>query len=187
MTACGISARIAMGLAVCVSSGVCQDPTSASLDLPAVSVYESFFRTVVQRSQIVSSPPASTSVPATIQAALGLTDQEMQSLNAIAADCESQVSAVRQSGSHLIFEARLEAIETGQTPVKAAQQLKEMDVRIGRLIEQSTQQLKSRAGPSRLPEARRLAPRRRGESVFRRPVRRETLTRSFKSRRRRPR
>ncbi len=146
MTACGIPARIAMGLAVCVMSGLCQDPTSASLDFPAVGVYESFFNTVVQRSRVVSNPPASTSLPVTIQAALGLTGPEMQSLNAIAADCESHLSAVRQSGSHLIFEARLEAIETGHAPVKAAQQLKEMDVRIGRLIEQSTQQLKAALG-----------------------------------------
>ena len=118
----------------------------ASPNLPAVSVYESFFRTVVERGRTVSSPAAPIAVPPTIQAALGLTDQEMQSLNVIAADCESRVSAIRQSGSHLIFDARLEAIETGQTPVKAMQQLKEMDVRIGRLMEQSTQQLKSALG-----------------------------------------
>ena len=85
-------------------------------------------------------------MPPTIQAALGLTDQEMQSLSVIAADCESRLSAVRQSGSHLIFDARLEAIETGQTPVRAMQQLKDMDVRIGKLMEQSTQQLKSALG-----------------------------------------
>jgi len=34
----------------------------------------------------------------------------MQSLNAIAAGCEARVNAARQPSSHLIFEARLEAI-----------------------------------------------------------------------------
>ena len=146
MTGRRIPMWIAMGLAVCVRSAVCQDPPPASPNLPAVSAYESFFRTVAQRSQTVSGAPVATAVPATIQAALGLTDQEMQSLNVIAADTESRASAIRQAGSHLIFEARLEAIETGQTPVKATQQLKEMDLRIGRLMEQSMQQLKSALG-----------------------------------------
>ena len=148
--ACGIPARIAIGLAICVITGVCQDPPSASPNLPAVGVYESFFHTVVQRSQIVSSPTVPATIPPTIQVALGLTDHEIQSLNAIAADCESRLNAIRQSGAHLIFEARLEAIETGQTPVKAAQQLKQMDARIGALIEQAAQQLKTALGEAGL-------------------------------------
>jgi hypothetical protein len=149
----GVPVRIALWLAVCSCPGLCQDPPIAapSPSLPATGVYESFFRLVVQRNRIASNPEVPAVAHPTVQSEFGFTDREMQWLNATAADCEARLSAIRQRqpGPRIIFEARLDAIESGQSSVRLAQQLKEMDDQIAQAISQLTQQLKVALGDAR--------------------------------------
>lgn len=143
--------RAAICLSVCSCPGLCQElPFASSSPLPLVGVYESFFRTVVQRGRIAATPPEGpTAPPTSVQVALGFTDPEMLSLDAIAAASVVQLSAARQPATQWIFEARLEAIETGKESQKLTRQLKDMEVQVSRVIEQSRLQLKTALGEAR--------------------------------------
>lgn len=144
--------RVAIWLAV-GSTGICQElPLASPSPLPAVGEYESFFRTVAQRSRISApapSPEVPAGVPATIQAALGFNDSEMEALDRIASNCVSRLSLVRLPSARLIFEARLEAIETGKESSVVDQSLKDMAAEVARITGQAAQQLKSALGDAR--------------------------------------
>ena len=143
--------RAAIPLTVCLCPGLCQElPFGASPSLPPAGVYESFFRTVVQRGRMVATlQQAPTARPTSIQAALGFTDQEMMALDAIAAACNVRLSAARGPAAQWILDARLEAIETGQESQRLAHQLKEMEAQISWALEQSILQLKTALGEAR--------------------------------------
>ena len=123
--------------------------TATAQDLLGITPLESFFRTVVQRSYINEAPPPNTFAPATIQAVLGFTDSEMQSLNAIAKTYLERVSRVRAPSGDLIFQSRLDFAETGKESDTVKQQLKVMAAQLAETLSKATRELRIALGEER--------------------------------------
>lgn len=118
-------------------------------DLPTTTPLESFFRTVVQRGHITEVPPANTFAPPTIQAALGFTDSEMQSLNAIASAFINRASDLRAPTGKMIFQARLDFAETGKESETVRQQFKQMEAELAEALAKAVSQLRTALGDER--------------------------------------
>jgi len=128
---------------------LCLAGSALAEDLPAYSPLESFLMTVDQRSRLTETAPPSTSVPATIQAALGFTDAEMQALNAIAREFVHRGSALRAPTSNMVFEARLELAETGKESDTLKQFTKQVNAELAEALAKSMRDLRSALGDER--------------------------------------
>ena len=115
-------------------------------DLPTHSPLESFLMTVEQRGRLTETPPPNTFVPATIQAALGFTDAEMQSLNAIARAYVHRASILRAPAPEMVFQARLELAETGKKSETFKQQIKAMEAGLAAALAQASRELRTALG-----------------------------------------
>jgi len=118
-------------------------------DLPTYSPLESFLMTVDQRSRLTETPPPSTSIPTTIQTALGFTDSEMQSLNAIAKDFVHRASAVRAPSSEKVFQARLELAETGKESETLKEFTKQANAELAEALAKTMRDLRAALGDER--------------------------------------
>lgn len=121
------------------------------------AIYEAFFRQVVELQSFPDHPTARVgiNIPLNgevvnliiprIQDVIGLTDPEVKLLDAVATD---SVAGPKSFGkpSAMIFEARLQQIESGRTSDAVAQQLKELDSQHDRLIMDHVEQLKVALG-----------------------------------------
>jgi hypothetical protein len=124
-------------LLLCLAASACAE------ELPSPSPLESFFRTVDYRSRITETPPPDTFAPPTIQAALGFTDSEMQSLNSIASAFVNRASALRAPTSEMIFQARLELADTGKESETLKQYIKQMNAEVDEALAKAAGQLRA--------------------------------------------
>ena len=120
----------------CLGSGLCQTaPDTIS------GIYASFFLTVAQAANGSRTQRG-------IEAAIGLTDGEMRSLDAVAADYQARSRALNPG--RVIFEARLRSLESGEDSSEwLAQWLCELDNQGRQLVLDLIQQLKTALGDSR--------------------------------------
>ena len=112
--------------------------SACAQDLPSVSPLESFFRTVEYRSRIAETHA--------IQAALGFTDAEMQSLNTVASAFLNRASILRAPTSEMIFRARLEFADTGQESETVKQQFRAMETELAGALAQAVRELRAALG-----------------------------------------
>ena len=143
-----------LGLAFAVSGGLwtalCQPPDT---DLAA---YERLLRAVAQLNEVAPSVPGpvtlngqlSKMVPRTVQDAIGLSGEESQSLNAIAFDFEAKLKSFDASARALVFEARLQLVESDQSSA-AKERLKSLDRERQDILLRHIQQLKTAFGGAR--------------------------------------
>ena len=125
---------MAFGLIGCFWHGVCQPGflDSPQQSPPDPTIYESFFRQVEQLKNMNISGPvllngqASKLTQPTAKDSIGLTDQELQVLNAIASDCEAKIRLFDIAARPFIFEVRLQLISSENSP-QVIQQLKNLD------------------------------------------------------------
>ena len=116
-------------------------PAHQNLYDPAV--YLSFFRQVAGLKQVSGLRQP------TLQGAIGLTEQEVQILNGLAADCELKSRPFANAVGLLTFEARLRAVESEDGSAWLAQQRKHLDSQRDEMVRQYIQQLKVEFGDSR--------------------------------------
>jgi len=155
MGACRIQPRIGFLLVACLSRGLGQVAPSAAPSLEnffTPGVYESFFLEVRQLSRILTDGQANILTKPTIQEAIGLTDQEMRSLNALASDCLTEISPLRQAAPKLIFEARLRFVESGDSSAWLRQRLTDLDNQLNQAVSDHIQHLKVAFGDSRFQQ-----------------------------------
>ena len=135
----GASALVtaALGLACCGLVGG-QTPTSTE---PAI--YDSFFR-LLARLQRASDDSVS------IRDFIGLTDSEVKTLNAAAADYVARVDALPKPTPAEVFESRLRDIESGRVFDQASDALNDMDQKRVELIRDQLNKLKSALSESHL-------------------------------------
>ena len=131
------------------------NPAASSANDPDPKLYESFFQQVV-RLKSFSNPylggeangkPVVVIVPE-IQKVIGLTDAEVALLNTAAADCLSKLQAFRTPVG-LIFEARLQFIESGKVSKPVAQELDDLERQHNQTVLDRVQQLHTAFGDSR--------------------------------------
>jgi len=129
--------RAALVMLACALPGLCQYVPAR----PA-SEYGRFFAQAAQMSRV---PTDQLTVP-TIQDVLGLNAEEMKIVNAIATDYVEKIQAVAPV-SHLVFEARMRTIESGEDSSEwLAQRLKEVDERVDQVVAQHVEKLKAALG-----------------------------------------
>ena len=121
--------------------------------LPDPAVYLSFFRQVAQLKQVSGPVLVNGQVSGlrrpTIQEALGLTEEEAQTLNALAADCEMKSRRFDDAVHRSTLEARLLAIASEGASEKPTQQRKNLDSQYDEMVQDHIKQLKAEFGDSR--------------------------------------
>jgi hypothetical protein len=85
-----------------------------------------------------------------IQEAAGLTDREMETLSAIAADYHASLASLSGQPGHSVFEALMESIESGKDDYPdPQQQLKDRETQRQRIVSDHVQQLRIAFGEAR--------------------------------------
>ena len=129
-----------MGIAVCIVGCICRALCQTNLE-PSYAI---FFQKVVADK--------SATVP-TIQESTGLTDHEMAELQGIAADCRARLDEVARQHSHVVFDALMESIESGEdTSGAAVERLQALDGQRDRIVLAHVQVLKAALGDARFQE-----------------------------------
>jgi hypothetical protein len=123
-------------------------PLSAQLADSDHNAYQSFFLTVALLSRFVPTE-TKTLVEPTLPTVLGLNEAEMQALNSIATDYEAKSVVLARTHSHIIMEARLRAIESGDSSDWLARQTKAIDDRARRLLADHVLRIQRELGESR--------------------------------------
>jgi len=141
-------------LAVCL---VCSLPISAQTTEPAdTDTYLSFFQKVTELKSL-SNPPqlpaqingksVTISVPK-IQDVAGMTDFEVSSLEAVAANCLASIKPI-QKPNQSVFEYRLEQIESAQASGALEQQMRDLEKQQQDAVTAHVQRLKVLFGDAR--------------------------------------
>src|SRR5215467_9845213 len=147
--------RITFWLTWSFSPVLCQTGLSQApqRSLPDPAVYLSFFREVAQLKQmsgpVLLNGQASGLRRPTIQEALGLTEEEAQTLNALAADCELKSRRFDDGIRLSTFEARLLAIASEGASERLTQQRKNLESQRDEMVQDHIKQLKAEFGDSR--------------------------------------
>ncbi len=94
-----------------------------------------------QRSRITEGP--------TVQSALALTDSEAQALNTIAAGFVHRASAVPFPSLDMVFQSRLDYVESGKESEALKQYLERMNAERDAALANAMQQLRSAFGEAR--------------------------------------
>jgi hypothetical protein len=159
---------IAVWLAGCFCHAVCQtNPSSTAPQAPSdYSLYSAFFERVAMDARFLTSNELPADAPKPdVQDSAGLTDREMKALDAIAADCHTRVGAVYPRAGQSVFDALIEAIQSGKdTSVDVQQMLKDRDGQRERIVLDHVQQLRAAFGDARFQE---LSARLRAEEASR--------------------
>ncbi|MDR3703115.1 MAG: hypothetical protein P4L56_25950 [Candidatus Sulfopaludibacter sp.] len=134
--------RIALALAI--ASSIC-----GAQDRPDPAAYQQLFRQVVELKSLGGHPAARTmwgGLPLKtprLQEVIGLTDAEVEILNAAATDCMAKIAVFEKAMGPLVFESRLEIADTGKNSDELAQKLKDLDDQRDKMILAHVQELKS--------------------------------------------
>ncbi len=83
-----------------------------------------------------------------LQDAVGLTDAEVETLNATAADCVTKIAVFEKAIGPLIFESRLEIADTGKNSDELARKLTDLDELRNQAILAHVQELKTALPPA---------------------------------------
>lgn len=118
-------------------------------DRPTTTPFESFLRTVDYRSRVTETPPPNTFAPPSIQAALGFSDAEMKSLNAIASGFVNRGSTLRVPTSEMVFAARLELADTGKESEFLKQYIRNVEAERAEAVAKAAAQLRTALGDER--------------------------------------
>jgi hypothetical protein len=139
----------------CICPELCQTGLSQppQRNLPDPAVYLSFFREVAWLKQapdpVLVNGQTSILRRPTIQEALGLTEEEAQMLNALAADCELKSRKFDDGIRRSTLEARLLAIASEGASERRPQQRKNLDSQRDEMVQDHIQKLKAEFGDSR--------------------------------------
>jgi hypothetical protein len=117
---------------------------------PDRAAYAYFFAQVASLRTAADHPPtvsigsdgSARSAP-TVQEVVGISDAEAQILRKIAADWNAASDALQESRRGLIFDSRLEFIETGKHSETLEKKLKDLDERSDELVMNHVRQLKA--------------------------------------------
>jgi len=140
-----VQAALTLAIAVCVCG---------AQDRPDPAAYQQFFRQVAELKSYGSHPMARTvwgDVPEKVprlQEVIGLSDAEVETLNATALDCGAKIAAFAKAAGPLIFESRLEIAGAGQNSDELARKLKEMDEQRNQMVLAHVQALKTALPPA---------------------------------------
>jgi hypothetical protein len=157
----GVRIVFALALCGCVYPALCQTPDAGPHTFVPVtpdtsaSPYEWFFSQVFQlkaaadRGQTLSVYWTDERQPLPrLQDLIGLTDSEVALVNAVATECLAEIDELQHTGRALIFESRLEFIETGEHSEALAVRIKRLEDRHPELVTNYVNRLKAA-----LPEA----------------------------------
>jgi hypothetical protein len=116
-------------------------------ELPDPVAYASFFDQVsslkTQTDRLSKSEEGIVRTIPKIQDVIGLSDTEVEILNKIAADCVAAIDSLQEPRRELIFDSRLEFIETGKHSETLEKKLKDLDNRHDQLVLNHARQLKA--------------------------------------------
>jgi len=153
MELCLVRMALAFGAAGSLCSGLCQTASSDVLppqDRPDSAMYEQLFWQVSAlksasesgASAIAENGEVVTRAIPRIQDVIGLTGAEVEILNATAGDCVPRIGSLQAAARGLIFESRLQFIESGKHSEALTQKLKEIDDERSRTVLNHIRQLK---------------------------------------------
>ena len=111
-------------------------------DLYRATPLESFLHTAASRSRIPETQPS-------VQAALGFTDSEMQSLNEIARAFAGRPSLPVPPSSEMVFQARLDLADTGKESETLKQFFEKRDAERDAAVARAAQLLRTALGEER--------------------------------------
>jgi hypothetical protein len=135
---------------VLCQTGFSQEPDQKA---PDPLTYLAFLRQVTAlkpaSSPILLNGEATNLRHLTVQEATGLTDQETEILNAVAADCEARISRIDETVRTLTFEARLRSLQSEGASEWLAQRLRDLDKQRDDIIRDQIRQLEAELGASR--------------------------------------
>jgi len=114
------------------------------------AAYAYFFVQVANLRTAADHPPTNSigsdgsvrSIP-TVQHVIGISDAEAEIVGKIAADCIAATDALQESRRGLIFDSRLEFIETGKHSETLERKLKNLDERSDELVVKHVRQLQA--------------------------------------------
>jgi hypothetical protein len=126
-------------------------------DLSDPAVYEPFFRQVLElkwssesshsmtpNDQVQESPNAGLQVmKSRIHEVIGLNDIEVEILSSAATDCAAKIASLQEAARPLIFESRLQSVESGKISAAVTQKLKDLDDQHNRIVLDYIQRLKA--------------------------------------------
>ena len=146
--------------------------------------FERFFKEVAQLSEVARNASSLVSLnwqpskltTRTAQDAIGLTNEESQTLKAVASICETRISSFDESARPSVFEARLQLIES-ETSSMAIERLNSLDLERQQILSSYIQRLRTAFGDTRFKLVEDFVlSRKQGDSFF--PlVSQKTLTR----------
>jgi hypothetical protein len=142
--------KFQMALALAIAGSIC-----GAQDRPDPAAYQQLFRQVTELKSMAGHPVARSMNGQTValkipklEDAIGLTDADVEILNATAADCMAKIAAFAKAAGPLIFESRLEIAGAGQNSDELARKLKEMDEQRNQMVLAHVQQLKTALAPA---------------------------------------
>jgi hypothetical protein len=116
---------------------------------PDRAAYAYFFaqvgtlRVAADHRPTVSGSDRSVRTAPTVRDVIGISDAEAEILGKIAADCNAATDVLQESRRGLIFDLRLEFIETGKHSETLERKLKDLDERSDELVVNHVRQLKA--------------------------------------------
>jgi hypothetical protein len=152
---------------------------TAGTDLSQLSSFDSiaferFFREVAQLSEVarnvssvvsLNGQPSKLTTP-TAQDAIGLTNEESRTLKAVASLCETRIRSFEEAARPLVFEARLQLIES-ETSSLAIERLNSLDLERQQILSACIQRLRTAFGDTRFKLVEDFVlSRKQGDSFF---------------------
>jgi hypothetical protein len=135
----------------CILSAQTQEPAENSDQ----KLYEQFFRKVVELRQISDNPNvilangiSTQLIVRKLQDVFGLTDSEVTTLSATAADCQEKLRYLMEHRPS-VFEARLQRIESGRISPALAREFEELDREHTRVVLSHREELRTALGNER--------------------------------------
>jgi hypothetical protein len=134
------SAILWIGFLVAVCSAQDTDPAN-------VGMYQSFFGQVAQLKRVDGPAMLNGVATAPLQdtrlEATGLNEAEQKILSEVATDCDSKIREVSAASGALIFEQRMQALESGNEDPSITRRLSELEAQRERLIHDHVERLKT--------------------------------------------
>ncbi len=152
----GLAVRMvaALGIVGCLCPCPCQSglPDAAPQQaIASADVYEAFLSAVAVLYRTAARAPvvAGSGSQSTPKDVIGLSDQEAQALNELAAECYSENQSLNGTVRRLTWEARMHAIGSGSVPKELSLQLRELDDQRRLMLVDHRQKLQAAFGDAR--------------------------------------